>query len=134
CCPECSTTGSDSCYKITSSSNYNSSTNQTTFTYTVERIGSGPSCQEISHWVLDFGENIDQSRIVFRDGGTYTGPNEPTGVPKDHGIKWDWKKSWDNSHTFTVVITGCVPANAVSAGKIKAGQNVVTLEVCQPNL
>ncbi|NSW76544.1 MAG: PKD domain-containing protein [Candidatus Atribacteria bacterium] len=135
CCPGCNTSDSNGCYKITSSSSYNSATNKTTFTYTVERLSEGPSCQEISHWVLDFGETIDKSRIVSKDGGSYTGQNEPTGVPKDHGIKWSWV--WSNSNTFTVVITGCVSANTNNtAGKIKSGQStpVTSLKVCQPEL
>ncbi|MGQ9473161.1 MAG: PKD domain-containing protein [Candidatus Caldatribacteriaceae bacterium] len=130
CCEECSTTGTNGCYKITSSSSYNPSTDKTTFAYTVTRTGSGPLCKEISHWVLDFGCRIDKSKIVSKDGGHYTGPNEPTGVPKDHGIKWDWGRG--DSHTFKVVIKGCVTAQETDAGKIKASNDTFSIQVCQP--
>jgi hypothetical protein len=130
-CEECNRSDSNNCYKIISSSSYNSIFDQTTFTYEVKKIGSGSNCQDISHWVIDFGKKIPKDKIESKSGGEYTGKNEPTGVGKDQGIKWENKGG-----TFTVVIKGCVEATSGfnDAGKIKAGQGVFSLNVCQPDI
>jgi len=135
-CEECSRNDANNCYEITSSSSYSNSSNQTTFTYTVKEKSNSSECKDISHWVLDFGKTIPEDKIVsISDSGGYTGTNEPTGVGKDKGIKWEVKENFSQG-TFTVKIEGCIEATSGnnSAGKIKAGQNIFGLNVCQPDL
>ena len=135
-CEECSRNDANNCYEITSSSSYSNSSNQTTFTYTVKEKSNSSECKDISHWVLDFGETILKDKIVsISDNGVYTGKKEPTGVGKDKGIKWEVGGDFSQG-TFTVKIEGCIEATSGnnSAGKIKAGQNIFDLNVCQPDL
>ena len=133
----CFQDGEDDCYGVSSSSDYDAGTNETTFTYTVWEKWYGDDkgkefkkCKDISHFELNFGYEVweDFVSMTVVDGDTYHIVEIEDGMIKMDDLNDGFKKG-----TITIIFTGCVEAETGSL-TIKAGNKKFNFDVCKPNI
>jgi len=139
-CNECNMDGGNDCYGVSSYSVYDSSTNTTTFTYTVweksrSKCDDPDPCKDISHFQLDFGSSSwDVSMSIDEGTGGYT-EEVRRGL-----IKMDVNDGFIQG-TITITFDGCVEAVSSPCCRgiltIKAGSGWGSehqFYVCKPNM